>query len=433
MAKLIVDRSECVGKIKPMHGVGQPPYNGIDFSMFKYLKDAGIPFSRLHDVGFFYGRFLDIPFIFKDQSKDPEDETAYDFSFADLLITALVENGVEPFIRLGVSIENYCAVKAYDIYPPKDKLKWAKICEGIIRHYTQGWAKGFNYNIRFWEIWNEPDNYEDPMENQMWRGDMEEYFELYGVASKYLKDKFPHLMIGGYGSCGFYDLKKSFVANANSSPRKEYFIVFFKRFLEYITANKCPLDFFSWHSYDTVENNAVYAKYARDTLDEAGYKDVHISVNEWNSLVNLRGTAKHAAVTAAMMLSFEDLPVDSAMFYDARLGTSVYGSMFDPSSREPYKTYWSFVAFNELYKRGEKLALKGEKDGLYAVCARGEKDEVIVVANPTDDDIDLEIDTSYELYLCEEISEKNTMSRCFFDGVIKKNSVLVMYFLPKAQ
>ncbi|MBI4578450.1 MAG: hypothetical protein HY718_02035 [Planctomycetes bacterium] len=38
----------------------------------------------------------------------------------------------------------------------KDFAKWAKICVNIIRHYNEGWADGFHYNIRYWEIWNEP-------------------------------------------------------------------------------------------------------------------------------------------------------------------------------------------------------------------------------------------------------------------------------------
>ena len=45
--KIKVDFNDIVGKIKPMHGVGQPPFAGVDFSMFKYLKDAGVPYSRL--------------------------------------------------------------------------------------------------------------------------------------------------------------------------------------------------------------------------------------------------------------------------------------------------------------------------------------------------------------------------------------------------
>ena len=48
-------------------------------------------------------------------------------------------------------------IKPYHTFPPKDPEKWARICEHIIRHYTEGWADGYHYNIRYWEIWNEPE------------------------------------------------------------------------------------------------------------------------------------------------------------------------------------------------------------------------------------------------------------------------------------
>ena len=46
--KLSVDFANITGKIKPMHGVGQPPMVGVNDSMFSYLTRAGIPYSCLH-------------------------------------------------------------------------------------------------------------------------------------------------------------------------------------------------------------------------------------------------------------------------------------------------------------------------------------------------------------------------------------------------
>lgn len=122
MVTIKLDFNKKLGKIKPMHGVGQPPFSGVDFSMFKYLKDAGIPYSRLHDVDgrFGGGLWVDIPNIFRDFDADPYDSASYDFAFTDLLIKALMENGCVPFFRLGVTIENAHRIKAYRIYPPKD-------------------------------------------------------------------------------------------------------------------------------------------------------------------------------------------------------------------------------------------------------------------------------------------------------------------------
>lgn len=51
------------------------------------------------------------------------------------------ETHCKPIYRLGVTIENYQAVKAYRIYPPTDFAKWARICEYIIKHYNDGWGR----------------------------------------------------------------------------------------------------------------------------------------------------------------------------------------------------------------------------------------------------------------------------------------------------
>ena len=54
MVGIKLDTSKALGTIKPMHAVGQPPFDGgflkFDFSYIKHLKDANIPYSRLHDV-----------------------------------------------------------------------------------------------------------------------------------------------------------------------------------------------------------------------------------------------------------------------------------------------------------------------------------------------------------------------------------------------
>ena len=337
MAKITVDFSKQKGKIKPVNGVGQPPIlYGVDDEMFHYLTEARIPFSRLHDTGGFLGgnRFVDVPNLFRDFDADPDDPAAYDFAFTDVLITSLIKHGVEPFFRLGVSIENDIAIRAYRIDPPKDFHKWAVICEHIIRHYTEGWADGFRYNIRYWEIWNEPDNWEEIELNQEWHATKEVFYEFYGVASIYLKEKFPHLMIGGYGSCGFCSLDGEGTKLANSSPRYAYFVEFFDGFIDYIKAHNCPLDFFSWHSYTTPSRTMGHARYARRRLDEAGYTHTESTCNEWNYRADLRGTVQHAAFTTGMLLGFQDVPLDSAMFYDARCGVSTYSGLFNPAHAE---------------------------------------------------------------------------------------------------
>ena len=425
-----INFDEKIGAIKPMHGVGQPPFFGTNFSMFRYLKDAGIPYSRLHDVGGPYGggRWVDIPNLFRDFEADPYDESSYDFTFTDLLISALMENGVEPFFRLGVTIETSVKIKHYRISPPKDFQKWAVICEHVIRHYTEGWADGFKYDIKYWEIWNEPDNSDLLIENQMWQGTAEQFYELYDVASRHLKKCFPHLYIGGYASCGFYALTDTYQSLSLSRSRVQYFMDFFNNFLAYIKKTGAPLDFFSWHTYDdNIENNKVYAKYARQRLDEEGFEKTLVSVNEWNSKIAKRGTAEHAAHVMSIMLIFQELPIDMAMFYDARCGTSLYGSLFSPLDKLPFPAYYSFVAFNELYKRGTQVRICSDiPDGLYAIAAAAEKDGCIVIANTLEEDTPLELDAELQVTECRIICDGKNLEAAQLGGIIPKNSVMLI-------
>ncbi len=417
-----IDFTKTVGKIKPLHGVGQPPFTGgTGYGMLHYLTEAGIPFSRLHDVGGTYGggRFVDIPNLFRDFNADPEDPASYDFTFTDLLITALVQADVEPFFRLGVTIENDAAVKSYRLDPPKDPKKWAVICEKVIRHYTEGWADGFRYNIRYWEIWNEPENGETAANNQMWTGTAEQYYELYNVTAKHLKECFPHLNIGGYASCGFYSILRE-----NPSAREQYFTDFFHGFLASVRENGSPLDFFSWHSYDSIPNTMKFAEYAKKYLLEAGFTDTETSCNEWNPEVHRRGTGRHAALTAGMMLAMQNSPLDNAMFYDARYGTSIYGSMFNPLTAKPFPTYYAFPAFNELYKRGAQADVVCDDANVYAVAAVKDEDGYVVLANTNGDAVPLKLELNGTVTGCKILDGERMLEDCDLPAEIPANTVL---------
>ena len=361
-ASVKVDLSKETGPVKPVNGVGQPPLIGAagDWWMIHYLAEAGIPFSRLHDVGGAYGRniFVDIPNLFRNFDADENNPANYDFAFTDLLINKLVENGIEPFFRLGVTIENDPEVRRYRIEPPKDFAKWARICEHVIRHYTEGWADGFRHKITHWEIWNEPENLHDPKINQMWHGSFEAYCQLYEVASKHLKAAFPHLKIGGPAFSG---IQAAF--QENPSPRDKYRLACFHQFLNYIREHNCPIDFLSYHSYDGPDELPAQLAYVREQLDAAGYAGLETCLNEWLPRPSHEklGTALQAAEIAATLLVFQNGPLDSAAIYDARCNTGDYSPLFDPLTYKPHKAYYAFMAFNELRKRGTAVQVSSEE------------------------------------------------------------------------
>lgn len=208
----------------------------------------------------------------------------------------------------------------------------------------------------------------------MWKGTFEEYEELYKVASLHLKKRFPNIKIGGYASCGFYHLfEKNHVSDANSTSRTEYFIECFQKFMEFAKENQLPLDFFSWHSYSDVKKNIAYEKYVHENLEKYGYSATESILNEWNPGISKRGTLEDSANVAEMMLEMQNTTIDMLMYYDGQV-YGAYQGLYNSVSYEPFKTFYVFKAYNELYKLGDSVAVTGIPEGMSCqAAAKGEK------------------------------------------------------------
>ena len=411
MSIIQVDLDKQIKPMKPMHGGGQPPMPGVMERFFHYITEAGIPYSRLHNVGGAFGsnRFVDVPNIFRDFDADENDPANCDFTFTDILMSHLANSGVEPYFRLGVSFEDHAKIKpngavlpkgyekwtlenesrmkAYRTVPPKDYAKWARICEHIILHYTEGWANGCHYKIRYWEIWNEPDD----QNGMMWNGTPEQYYEFYHIAASYLKAKFPHLMFGGYGSCGFYAVapvvKINRVTNlpetVPTSDRENDFMRFFHGFFEYLKEHNTPIDFFSWHSYADVSRVSIMDAWLHDELERFGYGGIETHLNEWNPYPDEAGTAHHGAEVAALMVDMQKGYADLCCIYDMRLGGHPYNPLFNGRLHRPHHAYYSMVAFNALYKLGMQVDTKCDTEKLYVLTASNGKRNAMLMANLT--------------------------------------------------
>jgi hypothetical protein len=252
--------------------------------------------------------------------------------------------------------------------------------------------------ITYWEIWNEPENHPDEKLNPMFRAPFSEYMRLYGVAATYLKGKFPHLKIGGYGHCGFYaGVGSDHVPAANSSPRMQYFVECSHKFLAAARDNGWPLDFFSFHSYSAPKEALRQVRFADEHLNEYGFTADKCEriFNEWLPYVkheNL-GTAIQAAGVAAELIGLQNGPCDLACIYDARCGVGNYSPLFTPLTYKPHKAYYAFVAFNELRTRGTavKATATGSPD-LWVAAAKGAVDAAVLLANDSDAELPVACD-----------------------------------------
>ena len=451
--KLSVDFTNSMGAVKRMHEVGQPPFYGMDTSHFKDLTDAHVKYCRLHDTGGMFGggRFVDIPNVFRDFDADENDPASYDFAFTDWLIGEMEKAGLEPIYRLGVTIENYHHIKQYRLDPPGDPMKWARVCEHIVRHYNEGWADGFRYGIRFWEIWNEPDNGRTSSENAMWHGTPEQFYELYAVTAKHLKACFgDSIMVGGYASCGFYAVTMAPAAygmadethdgksgDAGLTPdRFRFFVEFFEDFFAYIKKENAPIDFFSWHSYADVPSTCLMADYVEKKLGEYGYGDLYTMCNEWNNASSrpLWLTVEAGARLAAMLCGMSYHKTDMMCYYDARIGISNYGGLYEPIGFNPTPCYYALKAFGELFALGTAYAVDGCGKEVYALAASDEngKKKALLVSNISGCDQTIETDfVGGTVYL---VDETHDLTACGKDaaGFELKNNTCAMIIMRNA-
>lgn len=389
MNTVSVNLNKTIGKIKPMHCVNNGPacmsIQDREATNFYLYKELCIPYARNHDAAFHYqyglSHTVDVHSVFPDFDADPTDPASYDFTCTDEYIYMTEEAGTHHFYRLGSKIEH--EIKKYGTLMPKDFKKWAVICEHIIRHYTEGWADGFCYDMKYWEIWNEPDlDADDAKNKRCWSGTAKEFYELFNIALTHLKGCFPHLKIGG-PAVAKGALDDSWIRGLFDS------------------LGEVKPDFFSWHIYfNKIENMLNKAQKMRALLDEYGMQDCESILNEWNYVrdgcwsgpwldyaidVRVGEGIKCSSYTAAAMLAAQRSSIDMLMLYDAR--PSSWCSLFKPYHKKiPLKSYYSLLMFSKLYQAGEELECEVDGEDIYAVAARGEDASYLMLTNYNDGD-----------------------------------------------
>ncbi len=320
---------------------------------FRELRPA---FARLHDAPLENPgmRLVDVNLIFSNFHADADDPRNYYFEQTDDYIANCLAAGVPVFYRLGSSIEH--SYKKYNVNPPEDYGKWIEIASNIIRHYTEGWANGFFYDIQYWEIWNEPD-----LGPKMWTGTREAFYCFYLQAARELKASFPHLKIGG---------------PAHAEVDEE--------FLRFCAKHRVPLDFYSYHNYTQDPFGYITQSPAqvRALLDSLGYTETELHLNEWHyisgeddpasidALEDLR-KGMEAGVAASLILTlWQDTPLDAAAYYT--LTTSRKYGLYRHQKNIRCKSYFALKAFADLLDYPVRLQASSDRREVGVLAGRSE-------------------------------------------------------------
>ncbi len=412
MTSISIDMTRQNGTVKPMNAVNNGPVpKGVrdTYSNFEAYKAAKIPYARNHDASFCstYGgeHIVDVHRIFKNFDADENDPASYVFTPTDRYLQDTVAVGTKVFYRLGASIEHGYK---YGTYPPKDFLKWARICEHIIRHYTEGWADGFHYDIEYWEIWNEADCKNADGSNPCWQGTEEEFIELYCVAAKHLKACFPEKKIGGPAFCFVWNWPGHEIVGA---------------FLDRVAREQIPLDFFSYHWYGhKLEDLVETIEYARKLLDERGLTETETILNEWNYIRGWLGSEwkysmkveknlKGASFIVGAMCIGQGNPLDMLMYYDARPGAM--NGLFAWETYDCMKGYYPFWAWSALAGLGHFVDCGCKSGDLYYCAAANDRESAVLLTYFDDAETAQNLPVSLEIHA---LTEKTKAELYLLDG-----------------
>ena len=330
------DFTEKTGKINPMlHGSSWAP-RSYPRGLVKddvLLKPLRLKAFRTHDAPLVNSgqQIVDTHCIFPLMHLDAKDPKNYIFKPTDHWLKLGRDMGMKVMYRMGSSIE-HTGDWGYNTLNPTNHEQYAEVLAGIVRHYTKGWADGFNWDIRYWELFNEPDV------AACWRGTQNEMIHLYVTCLKRLKSEFPELKVGG-PAFGWYNA--AYIQAILAACKKE----------------KVAPDFIAWHYYgQKIQDIVAQPNGIRNLCAQCGFDKMELVLDEWHYLISWDGiqassspdmviqategvlgikNIDSAVFTISVLARFQDTCLDQSYFY---------GSGFDGN--------WGYV---DKYRRFAKV------------------------------------------------------------------------------
>ena len=180
----------------------------------------------------------------------------------------------------------------------------------------------------------------------------------------------------------------------------------------------------------------IFASYARTKLDEYGFNNTESICDEWNPNINIRGTLRDATNILANMLSLHRTDVSMLMYYDWRLNCAYCGAI-NPIGHKPFKAYYSFKAFNELYKLKNEISVLSQNENVITLGATDGKTAKVLIVNYTDADCDIAIDLlgeGFKLSSITLIDEEHTFEKIESVEktlILKKDAIVLLELIKE--
>lgn len=331
-----------------------------------------------------HGLFSDDMAIYqKRKGFDGTETVEYCFTYLDRVMDGYLRVGIRPFLELGFMPYKMASGDQTVFYwkgnttPPADYDEWAKLIKATLSHLIERYGRD---EVVTWpvEVWNEPNL------PGFWKGaDMEEYFKLYTVSSKAVKEVDENIKVGGPAICGVDDAR------------------WLKCFLEYVRDSKSPMDFVTRHHYtscppqpeghygyiDLHKPEEAFSELERsrdivDSFPEFKGMDIHITEFNTSYIPNapIHDTNMNAAYVAHMLSRLGDKHA-SYSYWTFGDVFEEHGVAFTPFSGGfglvtngciPKPTFWTFAFFKQLQgecmHKSEKAVVVKTDDGTIKGC-----------------------------------------------------------------
>ncbi len=191
---------------------------------------------------------------------------------------------------------------------PKNLTAWREMIRKAVLHFN----RDKRLQIKYLEIWNEPDR------REFWSGTQAEFFEVSRATIEGARSADPAIRVGGPATSSWLG------AIGQQGP-------LIKNFLEYARRTHLPVDFISWHAFEkdpSLLRGAV--REIQDWKRMFGFPDAELFLDEWNygtpSLE--REGPLGAAFAGAMMAAILASGIDRqafAMLQDVEIAKADFG------------------------------------------------------------------------------------------------------------
>ena len=252
-------------------------------------RECGFKYIRFH------GLLQDELDVYRE---DSQGNPIYNFQNIDVLYDSILNIGMKPFVELSF-MPNALASGNKTIFwwkgnitPPKDYGKWEHLIHALVQHWTDRYGEA-EVSQWYFEVWNEPNL------DIFWSGNQSEYFNLYEVTARAIKEVASSYRVGGPATAG-----RGWI----------------RELIDFAIRTRAPLDFISTHDYGVkgigfaegseqlklIVDPGVIINGVRDSRSQitgSSLPKLPLHYTEWNSSYSSRDPVHDSYLSAAYILS----------------------------------------------------------------------------------------------------------------------------------